>query len=60
MSDSKCPFHHKVGSATSNRNWWPNQLPLEILNQHSPETSPMEKDFDYAEAFKTLDLAAVK
>ena len=60
MSDSKCPFHHKVGSGTSNRNWWPNQLPLEILHQHSPEASPMEKGFDYAEAFKSLDLAAVK
>jgi catalase-peroxidase len=60
MSDSKCPFHHKVGNAMSNRNWWPNQLPLEILHQHAPETSPMEEDFDYAEAFKSLDLAAVK
>jgi len=60
MSDSKCPFHHKVGSGTPNRDWWPNQLPLEILHQHSPEASPMGEDFDYAEAFKTLDLAAVK
>ncbi|MHB1215388.1 MAG: catalase/peroxidase HPI [Thiobacillus sp.] len=60
MSESKCPFVHKVGSAASNRDWWPNQLPLEILHQHSPETSPMGDDFNYAEAFKRLDLAAVK
>jgi catalase-peroxidase len=60
MSDSKCPFVHKVGSGTANRDWWPNQLPLEILHQHSPEASPMGEDFNYAEAFKSLDLAAVK
>ncbi len=60
MSESKCPFVHKVGSAASNRDWWPNQLPLEILHQHSSESSPMGEDFNYAEAFKTLDLAAVK
>ena len=60
MSESKCPFVHKAGSGTSNQDWWPNQLHLEILHQHSPETSPMEADFNYAEAFGTLDLAAVK
>jgi len=60
MSDSKCPFVHKVGSGTANRDWWPNQLPLEILHQHSPETSPMGADFNYAKEFKSLDLAAVK
>uniref|UniRef100_UPI0034508357 peroxidase family protein n=1 Tax=Acidovorax sp. TaxID=1872122 RepID=UPI0034508357 len=60
MSDSKCPFHHKAGSGTSNRDWWPNQLRLEILHQHSPESSPMGDDFNYAEEFKSLDLAAVK
>ncbi|OYW39505.1 MAG: catalase/peroxidase HPI [Hydrogenophilales bacterium 12-61-10] len=60
MSESKCPFVHKVGSAASNKNWWPNQLPLEILHQRSPQVSPMAEDFDYAEAFKSLDLAAVK
>ncbi|KAB2308338.1 catalase/peroxidase HPI [Betaproteobacteria bacterium SCN2] len=60
MSDSKCPFQHKAGSGTSNRDWWPNQLKLEILHQHSPQSSPMGKDFDYAEEFKRLDLAAVK
>src|ERR1700690_2115595 len=60
MSDSKCPFVHKAGSGTSNHDWWPNQLHLEILHQHTPESSPMGEDFNYAEGFKTLDLAAVK
>ncbi|MBD3811631.1 MAG: catalase/peroxidase HPI [Betaproteobacteria bacterium] len=60
MSESKCPFHHKAGSGTSNRDWWPNQLRLEILHQHSPQSNPMGEEFNYAEAFKSLDLAAVK
>ena len=60
MSDSKCPFHHTAGSGTSNRDWWPNQLRLEILHQHAPQSNPMGEDFNYAEAFKSLDLAAVK
>jgi catalase-peroxidase len=60
MSESKCPFVHKAGSGTSNHDWWPNQLHLEILHQHSPESSPMGEDFNYAEEFKSLDLAAVK
>ncbi|MFH2081367.1 MAG: catalase/peroxidase HPI [Pseudomonadota bacterium] len=60
MSENKCPFHHKAGSGTSNRDWWPNQLPLEILHQHSPQSNPMGEEFNYAEAFKSLDLAAVK
>jgi len=60
MSEAKCPFVHKAGSGTSNHDWWPNQLHLEILHQHTPESSPMDKDFNYAEAFKRLDLAAVK
>ncbi len=50
----------KAGSGKSNRDWWPNQLNLKILHQHSPLSNPMDKDFNYAEAFKTLDLAAVK
>ncbi|WP_296895465.1 catalase/peroxidase HPI [Thiobacillus sp.] len=60
MSENKCPFHHKAGSGPSNRDWWPNQLPLEILHQHSPQSNPMGEEFNYAEAFKSLDLAAVK
>ena len=60
MSESKCPFHHTAGSGPTNRDWWPNQLKLEMLHQHSPQSSPMGEDFNYAEAFKSLDLAAVK
>ncbi len=63
---SKCPFHngsmkHNVGGGgTRNRDWWPNQLKLSILRQHSPSSNPMGDDFNYAEAFKSLDLEAVK
>jgi catalase-peroxidase len=66
MSDeSKCPVtgHAGMTSAsrgTSNRDWWPNQLNLNILHQHAPASNPMGADFDYAEEFKKLDLAAVK
>ncbi|MBA3032571.1 MAG: catalase/peroxidase HPI [Gammaproteobacteria bacterium] len=60
MSENKCPFVHKAGSGTSNQDWWPNQLHLEILHQHTPASSPMGEDFNYAEEFKTLDLKAVK
>ena len=49
-----------TGRGTSNRDWWPNQLNLKILHQHSPLSDPMGKDFDYAKEFKSLDLAAVK
>ncbi len=63
---SKCPVtgatkKHSVGtSGTKNRDWWPNQLKLNILRQHSSLSNPMGDDFDYAEAFKSLDLAALK
>lgn len=63
---SKCPFHNgsmnkgTAGSAPTNRDWWPNQLKLNILRQHSSLSNPMEPGFNYAEAFKKLDLAAVK
>ncbi|RBJ86029.1 catalase/peroxidase HPI [Pseudomonas sp. MWU12-2534b] len=59
-NESKCPFKHTAGQGTSNRDWWPGQLNLKILHQHSPLSDPMPKDFDYAAEFKTLDLAAVK
>jgi catalase-peroxidase len=63
--ESKCPFSGAVlkkgaGGGTSNRDWWPNQLKLNILRQHSSLSNPMDKDFNYAEAFKALDLNAVK
>jgi catalase-peroxidase len=60
MSEGKCPFHHTAGGGMSNRDWWPNQLNLDILRQHSSKSNPMGEDFDYAAEFKTLDLAAVK
>ena len=59
-TEAKCPFHHTAGEGTSNRDWWPNQLSLKILHQHSPLSDPMGKDFNYAQAFKSLDLAEVK
>lgn len=63
---SKCPFHNGTmkqsvaGGGTQNQEWWPNQLRVDILRQHSSLSDPMDKDFDYAEAFKNLDLEAVK
>jgi len=64
-SESKCPFighrlDHGAGGGTSNRDWWPNQLNLNILRQHSSLSDPMGDDFNYAEEFKKLDLNAVK
>jgi catalase-peroxidase len=63
---SKCPFHNGslkkniAGGGTSNREWWPNQLKLNVLRQHSSLSNPMGEGFDYAEAFKSLDYAALK
>ncbi len=62
---SKCPItgaetKHVAGGGTSNKDWWPNQLNLKILHQHSSLTNPMDDDFNYAEAFKSLDLDALK
>ena len=59
-TEAKCPFHHTDGDGTSNRDWWPNQLKLELLRQHSSKSNPMAEDFNYAKEFKSLDLAAVK
>ncbi|WP_130906623.1 MULTISPECIES: catalase/peroxidase HPI [unclassified Pseudomonas] len=59
-TESKCPFHQAAGGGTTNRDWWPNQLNLKILHQHSSLSDPMDEDFNYAEAFKQLDFAAVK
>jgi catalase-peroxidase len=60
MTESKCPFNHAAGSGTSNRDWWPDQLNLKILHQHSSLSDPMGEAFDYAKEFKSLDLEAVK
>ncbi|MGL6213416.1 catalase/peroxidase HPI [Billgrantia desiderata] len=64
-SAGKCPVMHgartkKGDTGNSNQDWWPNQLNLGILHQHAPKSNPLGEDFDYAEAFKSLDLAAVK
>lgn len=63
---SKCPFHNGTmkknvaGGGTQNQDWWPDQLRVDLLRQHSSLSNPMDKDFDYAEAFKSLDIEAVK
>jgi catalase-peroxidase len=63
--EAKCPFtgsvpKYSLGGGTSNRDWWPTQLRLDLLHQHSSKSNPMEGDFDYATEFKSLDLGAVK
>lgn len=63
---SKCPFHNGTmtqpvaGGGTQNQDWWPNQLKVNILRQHSSLSDPMDKDFNYKKAFESLDLEAVK
>src|SRR3970040_463925 len=57
---TKPPFKHTTGGGPSNREWWPNQLNLKILHQHSPLSDPMGKGFNYAQEFKSLALKAVK
>jgi len=64
-STAQCPFHAAGGARAthgtrSNADWWPNQLNLSILHQHSPASNPMDADFNYAEAFKKLDYKALK
>jgi catalase-peroxidase len=60
-TEAKCPFNHGAATGgTTNQDWWPNQLKLELLHQHSSKSNPMGEDFDYAKEFKSLDLAAVK
>jgi catalase-peroxidase len=57
-TESKCPFNHGA-SAPTNRDWWPNQVDLQVLHQHSALSNPMGEEFDYAKEFKSLDLNAV-
>jgi catalase-peroxidase len=59
-TEAKCPFPHGGSAARSNRDWWPNQLHLNILHQHSSLSDPMSEDFNYAEEFKTLDYEGLK
>ncbi len=58
-TETKCPFTHTAAGAPTNADWWPNQLNLKILHQHSPKSDPMGKEFKYAEEFKSVDLNAV-
>ena len=64
-SAGKCPFHaetpkQSAGSGTGNRDWWPNQLRVDLLNQHSSRSNPLGEDFNYREEFKKLDYSALK
>src|SRR6266699_1962461 len=59
-TEARCPFHHAAGGGTANRDWWPNQLRLDILHQQSSLSDPMGEAFNYAEEFKSLDLKVVK
>lgn len=59
-TEAKCPFKHTAGGGTTNKDWWPKRLRVDLLNQHSSRSNPLDPEFDYAEAFEKLDLAAVK
>ena len=54
-TEAKCPFHHVAGAGAANKDWWPNQLRVDLLNQHSNRSNPLGQQFDYAEEFKKLD-----
>ena len=58
-TESKCPVAHGASKFQTNAGWWPNQLNVNILHQHSPKSDPMGKEFNYAEEFQSLDLNAV-
>src|SRR5690606_41544999 len=69
QSAAKCPFHHDTaaapakhgaGGGTSNRDWWPDQLRVDLLHQHSSKSNPLGSAFDYAEEFRKLDHEALK
>ena len=59
-TEAKCPFHSAAGGGTSNKDWWPQQLRLDLLNQHSERSNPLGAGFDYASEFKKLDYQALK
>lgn len=58
--EGKCPFHHPAGGGTSNQDWWPNQLRLDVLTQHSEKSTPLGSKFSYRDAFSKLDYPALK
>jgi catalase-peroxidase len=59
-TEAKCPFHHSSSASTTNRDWWPNHLNLNLLHHHSSLSDPMGENFKYADAFKSLDYTALK
>ena len=59
-NEAKCPFNHAAGGGTTNKDWWPSQLRLELLSQHSNKADPLGTAFDYAAEFKKLDYFALK
>ena len=59
-AETKCPFNHVAGGGTTNQDWWPNPLRLDLLSQHSSKSNPLGAKFDYAEEFKKLDYFALK
>jgi catalase-peroxidase len=59
-TETKCPFTHTAGGGRSNKDWWPNALHVDLLNQHSPRSNPMGEDFNYAKEFKSIDYKALK
>jgi catalase-peroxidase len=59
-TEAKCPFNHVAAGGRTNRDWWPTQLNVDLLHQHSAKSNPMGKDFNYAKEFKSLDFAALK
>jgi catalase-peroxidase len=59
-SEAKCPFNHAAGTGTTNKDWWPNQLRVDLLNQHSNKSDPLGAKFNYAQEFKKLDYKALK
>jgi catalase-peroxidase len=60
VAKEKCPFGHMAGGGASNRDWWPNQLRIDLLHQHSSKSDPMGKEFNYAKEFESLDYKALK
>lgn len=58
--EAKCPFKHSAGGGTTNQDWWPRQLRVDLLNQHSEKSNPLGEGFDYAEEFNKLDYQALK
>lgn len=59
-TEAKCPFHHASGEGTTNKDWWPQQVRVDVLNQHSSRSNPLGETFNYAEEFKKLDYMALK